>query len=372
MRHGANLNGVIDRIHGAALDPGAWSGVVSDLAKLTGGHTGIIYDFEHASGRPNVLGTLGIDPGLARAYEEYYWQLDPWHRHALLARAGDPTLTHELIRDADFLRTEFYQDHLRLHDIFYALGVTVDRDAQHTTVFGVQRSKSKGPFLQEAADMMEIIAPHLRQAHRMQRLLREARQTCATLEDTLHLLHNPVMIVDGGGRLHFANRAAEQMLTRGDGLRLKGGIVAPVQRDQSRAFAEALAALATASESGLPASQDLALRRPDTEQPVILRFALLPRNGKAPRIAIHVDQLNPGAEGLPELSRALRLTRAEARLLAELTAGESLAEIAQRHAVSINTLRVQLHRLFQKTGTHRQSELVRFALTRSGPQPGSR
>ncbi len=372
MRHGASLNDVIDRIHGAALDPGEWPGVVRDLATLTGGCNGIIYDFEHASGRPDILGTLGIDPALARKYEEYYWRLDPWHRHALRVRVGEPALTHELIRDADFLRTEFYQDHLRLHDIFYALGVTVDRDAAHTTVLGVQRGKGKGPFSREAADMVEIIAPHLRQAHRMQRLLREAKQICATLEDALHLVHSPVIVVDGAGRLHFANRAAEAMLAQGDGLRLKNGMVSPSNREQSKPFAEALAALATAFERGSPATHDLALQRPAAEQPVVLRFALLPRNGVAARIAIHVDPPGAGADGLSRLSRALGLTTAEARLLGELAAGASLAEIAERHAVSVNTLRVHLHRLFQKTGTHRQSELVRFALMSGNPPAGNR
>jgi DNA-binding CsgD family transcriptional regulator len=367
MRHGVNLNEVIDRIHGAALDPGAWSGVVGDLARLTGGHTGIIYDFEHTSGRPNVMGTLGIDPAMARAYEEHFWQLDPWHRHALTARAGAATLTHELIRDADFQQMEFYQDHLRLHGIFYALGVTVDRDTEHTTVFGVQRGKNRGPFSQEAADMVEIIAPHLRQAHRMQRLLREAKQACATLEDTLHQVTSPVIVVDGASRLHFANRAAEAMLARGDGLRLKKGVVSPSNREQSKLFAEALAALATVLENGSTATRDLALQRPTAEQPIILRFALLPRNGTAARIAIHIDPPSTGTDGLARLSRTLRLTGAETRLLGELVAGASLAEIAERHAVSINTLRVQLHRLFQKTGTHRQSELLRFALMNGGP-----
>lgn len=367
MRHGVNLNEVIDRIHGAALDPGAWSGVVGDLARLTGGHTGIIYDFEHASGRPNVMGTLGIDPAMAHAYEQHFWQLDPWHRHALTARAGEATLTHELIRDADFQKMEFYQDHLRLHGIFYALGVTVDRDTEHTVVFGVQRGKNRGPFSQEAADMVEIIAPHLRQAHRMQRLLREAKQACATLEDTLHQVSSPVIVVDGGGRLHFANRAAEAMLARGDGLRLKNGVVSPVSREQGKPFAEALATLATAFEQGAPATRDLALQRPALDRPMILHFALLPRNGAAARIAIHVDPPSTGADGIARLSRALALTGAEARLLGELVAGGSLAGIAEKHAVSINTLRVQLHRLFQKTGTHRQSELVRFALLNGRP-----
>ncbi len=53
-------------------------------------------------------------------------------------------------------------------------------------------------------------------------------------------------------------------------------------------------------------------------------------------------------------------------MLQGLTEGKSLPEMAGQRQVSINTLRVHLSRLFQKTGTHRQAELVRFALTAGG------
>jgi DNA-binding CsgD family transcriptional regulator len=367
------LGPIIERIHGAALDPGQWSGVVADLAKLCGAHTGIIYEFDRVRGTPTVMGTLQIDPSRAQLYERHYYTVDPWNRHAMSSQIGRVTLTHQFMRDADFLRSEFYQDYLRQSDIFYALGTTVERTPDHMAVFGVQRGHRKGPFSQEAANMVESIAPHLRQAYLTRRTLRTVTQMCATLTETLHLVASPVLIVDGGGRLQFANRAAEILLNAGDGLRLNRGTVTPSSRDQVMLFAEALASLARGLDGARTPAHDLAIQRPASDRPLLLRFAMLPRGdgGDEPRIAIFVDLAAGVARSIDRLQQALRLTKAETRLLAGLVAGESLAALSDKHRVSVNTLRVHLSRLFQKTGTHRQAELVRFALTAGGFKPDS-
>ena len=372
MAQDLGLGPIIDRIHGAALDPAQWSGVVADLAKLCGAHTGIIYEFDRVRGMPTVMGTLQIDPSRAQLYEQHYYSVDPWNRHAMSSQIGRVTLTHEFMRDADFQRSEFYQDYLRQSDIFYALGTTVERTPDHMAVFGVQRGHRKGPFSKEAANMVELIAPHLRRAYLTRRTLRTVTQMCATLTETLHLVASPVLIVDGSGRLQFANRAAETLLNANDGLRLNRGIVTPSSRDQAKLFAEALANLARGLDGARASPHDVAIQRPISDRPLLLRFAMLPRGdgGDGPRIAIFVDLAAGVAQGIEQLQQALRLTKAEARLLAGLVAGESLAALSDKHRVSVNTLRVHLSRLFQKTGTHRQAELVRFALTAGGRRPG--
>jgi DNA-binding CsgD family transcriptional regulator len=368
MAQDSGLGPIIDRIHGAALDPTQWSGVVADLATLCGAHTGIIYEFDRVRGTPAVMGTLQIDLSRAQLYEQHYYTVDPWNRHAMSSQIGRVTLTHEFMRDADFQRSEFYQDYLRQSDIFYALGTTVERTPDHMAVFGVQCGHRKGPFSKEAANMVELVAPHLRQAYLTRRTLRTVTQMCATLTETLHLIASPVLIVDGGGRLQFANRAAETLLNAGDGLRLNRGAVTPSSRNQAKLFAETLANLARGLD-GAPASpHDVAIQRPTSDRPLLLRFTMLPRGdgGDGARIAIFVDLAAGVAQGIERLQQALRLTKAEARLLAGLVAGESLAALSDKHRVSVNTLRVHLSRLFQKTGTHRQAELVRFALTAGG------
>lgn len=58
------------------------------------------------------------------------------------------------------------------------------------------------------------------------------------------------------------------------------------------------------------------------------------------------------------LSALFALTPTEARVAGELARGELVGEIADAHGVTTNTIRMQLKAIYEKTGTHRQTELV--------------
>ena len=58
------------------------------------------------------------------------------------------------------------------------------------------------------------------------------------------------------------------------------------------------------------------------------------------------------------IAAAFDLTPGEARVALATFDGSSPEQIAQQHAVSINTIRAQLRSIFGKTGTTRQAELV--------------
>ena len=60
------------------------------------------------------------------------------------------------------------------------------------------------------------------------------------------------------------------------------------------------------------------------------------------------------------LSGLFRLTSAESRVALLLGDGKSLSEIAQLLGVSRNTLKTQVAGIYSKTGTSRQSQLVRL------------
>src|SRR5262249_14670180 len=56
------------------------------------------------------------------------------------------------------------------------------------------------------------------------------------------------------------------------------------------------------------------------------------------------------------------LTEAEARTAEALLEADRLADVAENLGVSLATVRTLLQRAFEKTDTHRQSELVRLLL----------
>jgi len=67
---------------------------------------------------------------------------------------------------------------------------------------------------------------------------------------------------------------------------------------------------------------------------------------------------NPKRLSQASLYSWFHLTPAEGQIALKIASGKTLAEIAEARGTSISTARSQLKRIFAKTGTHRQAELV--------------
>ncbi|WP_395016715.1 helix-turn-helix transcriptional regulator [Dongia sp.] len=362
MTSGADL---IGGIYDAATEPALWNDVMLRLVRKTGARSGIFYDHHNVTRQSRILGMEGFEQHALERYEQYYGALDPWHKAGLSWPVGSVAQTPSLIPDSELKRTEFYQDHLRPQKLFYAMGGPVERTRSHMAVFGIQGSYENGFFSPEIQALVTALAPHFRRAYRMQQALDSVRREGMAFETVLHLLQQPVLVVDREARLSFANAAGEQLLREATLLRLVGGRLRAAHRGDVAAFAAALA------PQGAGDSGSLVLRRAAAKAPVMVRIMPLRRPNRAEwsgRVALMVE-LPPPPRGLDTWAAAFRLSPAETRLWAALTAGRRLIEIADESGVSVNTLRVQLRTLFQKTGVHRQADLLRLAL--EAPRPTS-
>ncbi len=72
---------------------------------------------------------------------------------------------------------------------------------------------------------------------------------------------------------------------------------------------------------------------------------------------------------LPEdtLRDLFGLTRSEARLALALFGGDSLSQAAQRQGIRLNTAKVHLASVFDKTGVNRQGALIALLTRYAGP-----
>jgi DNA-binding NarL/FixJ family response regulator len=83
-----------------------------------------------------------------------------------------------------------------------------------------------------------------------------------------------------------------------------------------------------------------------------------------PLALVVIARPRPDAERIARrVRRVYGLTEAEARVMAALTLGETVKQIAVAHGVRVSTVRAQVRSIFEKTGVHRQTELVRLALS---------
>ena len=104
----------------------------------------------------------------------------------------------------------------------------------------------------------------------------------------------------------------------------------------------------------------LVLAGQDDEAGVAISILGVPLSGGAAAVLVTVS--DPGVERsrrLEALADRFRLTPAEANLVDVLSEGVSLVEAAAQLGVAHSTARTHLQRVFAKTDTRRQSDLIR-------------
>jgi DNA-binding CsgD family transcriptional regulator len=89
---------------------------------------------------------------------------------------------------------------------------------------------------------------------------------------------------------------------------------------------------------------------------------LVARDGATQVIATLRRMSDDRGRQLDRVASRFGLTPAEARLLGTLCGGASITEASARLGVARTTARTHLQRIFDKSGTHRQAELVGMVL----------
>jgi DNA-binding CsgD family transcriptional regulator len=177
-----------------------------------------------------------------------------------------------------------------------------------------------------------------------------------------------VIILNAEQRPVLVNKAARDMLIRADGLRLhrRDGIHAVVPEDTAQLTRLVERATLAAGERGGEFSSVMRISRSIVRRPLTAFVTGIHcegmSEGRTP-CAIFISDPELGADTDEGLLRSLyRLTVAEAKVAALLVRGYDAKGISKRLAVSFNTVRTHVKRVFEKTGTKRQSELVHLIL----------
>jgi DNA-binding CsgD family transcriptional regulator len=173
---------------------------------------------------------------------------------------------------------------------------------------------------------------------------------------------SPIFLPDGPGKLQEANRAAERFLAEEKAARIeRGRLIFTDARVRSK-VAAAVAAAAR-GENNLAATA--ALQTPSGRAFAMKMLPPLPANGGGVRPGC-AGALHPGGRRAPIASRrgaGQGLTPAEIRLLVLLAQGMNLPAAADRLGVSETTVKTHMQRVFVKTGTHRQAEVVKLVMS---------
>jgi DNA-binding CsgD family transcriptional regulator len=95
---------------------------------------------------------------------------------------------------------------------------------------------------------------------------------------------------------------------------------------------------------------------------VTLVFLVLPRRCSSPMMTD-----STASPPLDAFAARYELTRIEARVLAEILIGEGRRRVSERPEIGATTVRSHLQKVFLKTGTSKQAELVRLFFAQTVP-----
>ena len=177
-----------------------------------------------------------------------------------------------------------------------------------------------------------------------------------------------VFLLDGGGNLMFVNECGEELLEENDGLRRMGGMLAATDVSDTVKLRVAIDHVAATDRSSANAGKAsiVPLRRGANKRALIASIMPVdkpPRSIADPAVILHVfsPDVNVAALLAP-ICQLYALSPAETRLVGLLAEGFSVNESAEKMRVKVPTLRTYLKQIFAKTGTARQSDLIRLMM----------
>jgi DNA-binding CsgD family transcriptional regulator len=185
------------------------------------------------------------------------------------------------------------------------------------------------------------------------------------MADTLDGLSASLFIVDADRRIVHANSAGHVVLSTGDILRNAAGRLAAREADFDQSLRDALAAAASSATVASVKGIAIPLTARDGTRHVahVLSLTSVRRAGKvyAAGAAVFVTEAaldTPSASGI--IAKAYKLTPAELRIMLAIFEIGGVPEIATALGIAKSTVKTHLNRLFQKTATTRQAELVKI------------
>lgn len=265
-------------------------------------------------------------------------------------RVGIAMDTAEIVPDRELIRSRIYADFIRPMGGHYGMVALPFAGS----LVAVCRPPSARRFARSEIRYLQAALPNLQTALRLKRHLVGIETRTAALEGAFDELGVGVLITALSGRMLYANRLAEATLrTMRDAT---GSAAAP-----GRHLREVI---------GRPDGQRHAIARGPFQRPVIVRAVPVSGIGAEqllsnPEYQVAVFLRDPDRrEDTPqaELMASLGLTPREANLAELLARDLTLTDAAAALGITRENARTHLKRIFSKTGTRRQAELVSLVL----------
>jgi DNA-binding CsgD family transcriptional regulator/PAS domain-containing protein len=375
MREFEQVSSLVGDIYDAALEPSRWGGVLCDLRDFVGGSAAWVFSKDTTTKSLNMYYDCGgVDRHYQQLYRDHYAKFDPLTGGQVLAEIGRPISTADIMAPDEFETTRFCQEWRRPQGLIDFATAALDKSANGAALFGVFRQERQGPVDDDMHRRMRQIVPHIRRAVLIARAVELKTAEVSAFADTLDGISAGMFLVDAHGQIVHANASGQAMLDERSVLRAGGGRLAAIEPGANHELNQTVALAgggdATVGVKGIA----VPLTTRDGEHYVAHALPLTSgerRRAGAGYAAVAALFVRKGGLGAPTppaaIARLYKLTPSELRVLFAVVEIGGVPEVAEALGISEATVKTHLHRLFGKTDTRRQADLVKLVAGFASP-----
>ena len=364
----ASRDAVIDAIDGlysAAMGETSWESALDRLTTVLNFSASALTIFE-GDQKPLKQLWRNIDEQIRIDYMDHYRHIDP----CLMFKHPNERLLYDyrFISESGINRSEYYGWKQKAHGMCYHVGARTGSDTPFLGALTLHRARSQGHADEGEIALFGRVFAHLEQALTVEyRLGLSAAQSGLAVE-VLESNRTGIVMLNRAGRVVFVNQAARTMAQLGDGFTLGAEGLTPL-RSREDSILKGLIASAHRDPDG-PERRGGAMRLPRRSERRDYAAIVSPLSvttplfaGLLPTVAVLLTDPDMATAITPAILEDLYgLTPAEIRVAERLATGETPKQTAEALGVNITTVREHLASLFRKTGTARQSDLIRLLL----------
>jgi DNA-binding CsgD family transcriptional regulator len=370
MNEAEEVSRVIGDIYDASLDPGLWPTAIESICGYVGAASASLHSQDCVTRATDVhfwWGREASAPHFFKLYVEKYGRINPVFPGIIFFEIEHPVAVPDILSCEEFVQTRFFREWLLPQSLMDGLFSNLEKGATRCALFAAMRHGGQGPVDDRMRRRFELITPHVRRSMLISKVIDLHRVEAATLADSLDQLTSGMFIVDSTGRIIHANASAHRLIAEANVLRATGGRISALDPQSNLSLHQVVAA----AEAG-----DAAVGKQGIAMPLTGRNGdcyvthVLPLTSGARRkagisysatAAMFIRKADLDLPSPPEAVAAkYKLTPAEVRVLFAIVEIGGVPEVAPVLGISDQTVKTHLHRIYEKTGTKRQADLVKL------------
>jgi DNA-binding CsgD family transcriptional regulator len=361
------FSAVVGEIYDAAINPALWQQALASICTYVGGASAVLFWHDAATERSQALYLFNDDPHYTKLYFEKYLPMNPVFPAATFAEAGVVTTTNDFIPQDELEKTRFYKEWIAPQGIVDAIAVNLEKGTTSSSLLNIRTDATYGMADDAARQRLALLVPHLQRAVAIGRLFDQSRATEGALTETLDHVEAAVFLVGPEGAITFSNTPAKAMLRDGRIVREQDNTLRAATPKADHILRDIFASAEKGDASvGI---RGVAVPLTDTSQELWFAHVLPLTSGHrkqtglahAAVAAVFVRKTMPDAPPpLESIAKLYKLTASEVRVLDAVLKVTGIKAMADMLGVSQATVKTHLHNVFRKTGTGRQSDLVKL------------